>query len=397
MECSVLQIGACRATSKDNGTSYCARIDGEDVNIEFHGNCQVTAIGSLYLAVSLLQAMATGRPIHIDESLPVNARLMANLARIQGIFSSWNHGLKPVPVEAAAVVETAVQPGGISFFSGGVDSNYTLHREMDSITHLVALNSFEGTFARSDWEAFTQTQGRIAQQAGKQLVCVTGDYGPFCRKRGIVRYFQHGLDLCGVASALGFGVSYIPTSMTFDWIFPWGSHPVSDPLWGGNDQKIVHHGLERRLEKLASIAQQQYLLDNLQVCWQSAHDNCGQCVKCLRTMVGLKLLGLRSQSLPELADYALAGEMWIGNEAAVPFFRDIAMEAAERGELELEKMMRRKLWRYTVRHHGGILLDLLAPRPMKKTVRRLVHGKQNQAWITMSEVNPGFKRGHAAQ
>lgn len=388
---SVLSIGDCRRAPGNAGPSFRAQVDGEELEIEFSGDCQVTAIGSLYLAIALLDAMATGRSLYLDASLPVNARLMANLPALQGIYCTWNSGLKRVPVEAASVVESVVQPGGMSFFSGGVDSNYTLARHSDSITHLVTLNSFEGARERSDWEVFTDIQGRVAKRAGKQLVCVSGNFGQFGRRRGIIRPFQHGLDMGGVASALGFGVTYIPSSTSCDCIIPWGSHPVSDPLWGGGDQRIVHDGLERRrLEKLAGIGDQRYLLDHLQVCWESAHDNCGQCAKCIRTMVGLKLLGLRSGALPELQSYALANSMWISDDGAVPYFRDIAMEAAARGEAELEKLMRRKLWRYAVRSNASGLLTLLVPGPPGSLVRRWLHGKQNGAWITMSSVNREF-------
>ena len=82
-------------------------------------------------------------------------------------------------------------------------------------------------------------------------------------------------------------------------LYPWGSHPLCDPLLSASELRMVHYGAAfDRIERTASIARDDSALELLHVCGRNGHGkgNCGNCRKCLRTMCTLDLLGARSRA-----------------------------------------------------------------------------------------------------
>lgn len=83
---------------------------------------------------------------------------------------------------------------------------------------------------------------------------------------------------------------------------PHGSHPLLDPCFGSSDMRIRHDGITMtRLDKTRLIAEWDTALRNIKVCgpnWPGR--NCGQCEKCIRTMLELLAVGVldRSKAFP---------------------------------------------------------------------------------------------------
>jgi 7-cyano-7-deazaguanine synthase in queuosine biosynthesis len=72
-------------------------------------------------------------------------------------------------------------------------------------------------------------------------------------------------------------------------MIPDGSNFITDPLWSSGYTQIIHDGADsRRNDKIKFIAENSNALSILRVCWQDKGYNCGQCSKCLRTMVALR-------------------------------------------------------------------------------------------------------------
>ena len=91
---------------------------------------------------------------------------------------------------------------------------------------------------------------------------------------------------------------YVPGSYTYKELFPWSSHPLLDPLWSTSDLESVHDGCEAaRLEKVGAISDWSGPLRHLRVCYLNSQDryNCAKCEKCLRTLVALRLHGVRDK------------------------------------------------------------------------------------------------------
>ena len=93
---------------------------------------------------------------------------------------------------------------------------------------------------------------------------------------------------------------YIASSFHYRDLFPWGSHPLLDPLWSSDMLEFIHHGCEaRRIEKVEFIAGFDAALNNLRVCHLKGSNegayNCSRCSKCVRTMLSLEVAGKLSQ------------------------------------------------------------------------------------------------------
>lgn len=71
------------------------------------------------------------------------------------------------------------------------------------------------------------------------------------------------------------------------------AHALIGHLFSTSSTRFVYDGITRtRWEKTELIAQSGIALDTLRVCWVSRDEkNCGQYVKCCRTMLTLGLLG----------------------------------------------------------------------------------------------------------
>ena len=76
----------------------------------------------------------------------------------------------------------------------------------------------------------------------------------------------------------------------------WGSHPASDYLLSGSDFRIIHDGAGfTRSQKIANMANHDFIINNLKVCWEGKKQdqNCGFCEKCIRTKLDFLANGLK--------------------------------------------------------------------------------------------------------
>ncbi len=100
--------------------------------------------GDAFLSSALLPAMRRGEKLEIDPTLPVSPKLLRNVFLLQEIFYSWNpKELKIIPVSANVSPAEPLNAGAVSFFSGGVDSTYTLLKRAKEISHVVHIQGFD--------------------------------------------------------------------------------------------------------------------------------------------------------------------------------------------------------------------------------------------------------------
>ena len=106
---------------------------------------------------------------------------------------------------------------------------------------------------------------------------------------------------------------FVPASDSYGTLWSRGSHPLLDPLWGTEMLEIVHDGCEAdRPQKMAVVARSDVALQNLRVCnKQHATYNCGDCEKCVRTMVDLRLVDAldRCPTFPDVLDLRRVARM----------------------------------------------------------------------------------------
>jgi hypothetical protein len=257
------------------------------------------ASADAFLAAALLPAMARGEPLDLDPSFTASPMLLEGLDRLQEIFCAWNPALRRVSVIARAASPRAARIGRAAFFSGGLDSLYTFLDGENELSHAIQIHGFDyGRDNRALAEEAERRNRHFVEGKGRRLVVVESNHRELYDRHQIDVTAYHGGLLASVGLALGFERIHIPASHTWTSLFPWGSHPVTDPLWSTETVRIVHDGIAGRPAKLRRVGQDPAALALLRVCFQAY--NCGTCEKCLRTRFALRALGLRSPALAPL-------------------------------------------------------------------------------------------------
>lgn len=245
---------------------------------------------------------------------PISAKLSASLDTVQAILTQWWPELRRVQVTAtpAGGASPAAPRTSAAFFSGGVDSFYTCLKHARApgaalappLTHLVHMEGVERPLEESvDAHDLRDEIRSVAEHYELDVVFGRTNIRSVFPLSWSMYYHGAGLSAIGLSLGAGFSRIHIPSTHSFRDLFPWGSHPLLDPLWSTESTAIVHDGCEAtRIEKTALVAGDSFALDHLRVCLHNAAGpgNCGRCNKCIRTMVTLEALGAlpRAKSFP---------------------------------------------------------------------------------------------------
>ena len=255
-------------------------------------------------ATSLLPVAAkTGSDLHVDGEL--SAALHENFNQIARIWKEW-YGLRfgRLGGEVREPNGAAASPGVGCFFSGGVDSFYTVLKNLDRehgenrLTHLIYVRGFDVDLDDHGLDAMVADRlGRAGDELGLPVIRASTNLRRLSDRFASWGRLQHGAALAGVAHCLSglLKTVLVPATHTYQHVFPWGTHPLLDPLWSDDCITFVTDGCEAtRAAKIANrIASSDAALRHLRVC----HDNrdmaynCGRCEKCVRTKVVLQLAG----------------------------------------------------------------------------------------------------------
>ena len=288
----------------DEYVELSAEVDGDRICFRAPREFDLPVCAEPFVGVALLEAMYRNVDIVIDQQAALSEKLALALPEIQSIYKCWNSDLSVVKIIARQEPQSEDHERVSCYFSAGVDASHTALRHLDKISHLVMIGNFEisGNSPES-WQRGIDKQSQFAQSIGKELVPIWTNAKEWIHEKKIFWGFAQGLFLGSMAPLLQSKIVYIASGFTYRSASPWGSNPLSDPLWSTEATQIVHDGAAfRRWQKLEELCKNQSFLDNLKVCWLSEDENCGECSKCLRTMLALKLLGATSKALPELTD-----------------------------------------------------------------------------------------------
>lgn len=306
------------------------------------------------LAAGLLPAcMFEGENLIIDS--PASGTLLRNLARAQEVLTTWYPFLVPVDIAPTSVGDGVADRalGVACCFSAGVDSWYSLLKHQDRVSHLLLVRGFDiGLDNEGLW---AETLGRIADVAermGKRLITCETNLRVLADKRrcgwgkpcGLDFWGQclHGSALASIGLMLGseIGELIVPASHSYDRIRPWGSSPLLDSFLSSHSVEIVHDGCEAgRVKKIYSIAASDLALESLRVCYtNSAAYNCGQCEKCIRTLIALRICGARhrAKTFPEHVPLSRVREVVIP-ESGMKMYEELMQEAWWVNDFELAK------------------------------------------------------------
>lgn len=318
------------------------------------------------LPLTLLPAMRCATALRVLG--PLSARLLAATPQIQDVFSSWGrHGTGPALRHVDVETEDDVVLGDVGargvgcWFSGGVDSWYTVLKHLDEITHLVFVRGFDIRRHETELAARATEIARAASDSlGKQLIELDVDVRHYS-DRYVPWGLYHGAAMASVAHLLESQLStiFVPASDTYATLEPLGTHPLLDPLWSTERLEVVHDGCEAtRVDKVAFFRDDPRPLEYLRVCADSRpkHLNCGRCHKCTVTMVALRIAGLDGHcaTLPLLDVRAVPRRVRLPTEGGRRLWRryrdDLRAGGKDRRlEAAVTRLLRSQWWRRTLR------------------------------------------------
>lgn len=281
---------------------------------------------------------------------PVDQLLLENLKGVQQIWHGWYPVFEPVRILAPAAAPQPSRPSKrtLTSFSGGIDGFFSLLRHRDTVTDLVSIAGFNTPM--DDLANMRADLGPIARKFNTRHVPIVTNirYGnhpptPYSIEELMVG-LAHGCFLAAIAHLMEahFDTYIIPATHSFSHLSPFGSHPLTDPLYSSSALRIVHDGAAfDRVERTRVVAGSNDALSVLHVCWQDFRTgNCSKCEKCLRTMATLDLLGARDRaSTFDWSEYPLErlARAWLPNESQRHFFTEIASQARAEGRLDLSR------------------------------------------------------------
>ena len=307
--------------------------------------------------LGLYPASEIGAPLKLAGE--VEASLLGRAKSISDLFRTWWVGCRNVDVDARPrqAQPSAVQRGAALFFSGGVDSCYSLVDAQQRLSALITLVGVDVPLSDTEATARLEAMSRdVAERKGLESIVIETNVAQVFHP--YVSWIEHhGSALAAIGHMLSRRIDRILIASSGNeatWNSPWGSHPALDPLLGSAQLAVEHHGLVSRFDKIAAIARDPDLLNILRVCNRSRH-NCGQCDKCAFAMRALEILGF--DSAPTFPSFLpRRGQMKAVDHA---FFTELerlheaAMEAG-RGDLapEIEEAMARYQKREPLRKLG---------------------------------------------
>ncbi len=298
-----------------------------------------------FVRAILIYAMGRLRAVHVRGA--VSPGLFANLADFQNAFTIF-HGLPAAPpVEFSADEAAESAPGGrsdgITAFSGGVDSCFSVYRHSSRsdlapkrpIRAALMMHGFD--IPLDDATAFARVAARgaeLTREAGLKLF--TGATN--LRSLPVPWETQFGTAVAASLSffqpAYAFGLvpsfhDYAHTDLGH------GSNPLTDPLLSSPAFQVIHDGTSfGRIDKLALLQGWPSALRHLRVCWQGEHldRNCCRCEKCIRTILMLRLCGVeRPEAFPLAVGPAEIARLVIPNQAGLDEHTYLLAEARRRG------------------------------------------------------------------
>jgi hypothetical protein len=251
----------------------------------------------------LLHVMKHGAGLRVRGE--VSPALLDGLETLQAIWQRW----RPRRYRQVSIIADREEPAtsalsdeGVFAFSGGVDATFSLFRHLHGtvgrngrkpgaalLVHgmdipLDRLDFFEGAARRAD---------RILRNTGVPLIPLRTN------ARQLRQDWEDAFGLllsgCFLLLQSGYRHSIRGSGEPYDTLLlPWGATPLTDRLASTEAQEHIHDGAEfDRTEKVRWLAEHTAVTGDLRVCWAGPEldRNCGECEKCVRTMLNFWAVG----------------------------------------------------------------------------------------------------------
>lgn len=347
----VVRIHSRTARTTEAGTTVAFAVDGlslPEVRFEVPSGFEGFISDGYDAAVValLIPAMLAGARIDVEGA--IDAELLWSLNEQAGpLLQLTNPTLRQLRVTAARSLNEPAGTAVLTGLSGGVDSMHIamthLHNSLASgplrVSHFV-YNDI-GRAASRELVTLRQSRSRkLAARLGVPLIEVASNQKEFHSLEFQASHTIHNATVplllrAGTRSwlyASGYPLAEVRAAPTHDLA---SIDPLLLPMLSTSELRLISiGGTMPRVEKTRAIAGWPVAHDFLTVCVRSV-PNCGQCDKCLRTLLTLELLGdigAFAESF-DLAAYREARDAFIAKAMASDqfFHREIRDLARERG------------------------------------------------------------------
>lgn len=336
--------------------------------------------GNPWLACLLPLAVTLKEPLEL--ALPVDPGLREGADALMQVWRGWYPGVtEPVPIEAdllpAGTPDLAAR--NATFFSGGLDSFYTLlrHEPGGDAHHRIALDDLITIWGfdipledRAAFERLSVRNEAIAAATRKSLVTIATNLRESSWQRTNWGRLGQAPALAAVGLALEnrFQRVLLPSSIPYRSSKPWGTHPLVDPLLSTTRLAFRDDGaVARRVMKAQAVAGSDLAMRELRVCWMGRSDtNCGRCEKCLRTLTMFELLGLRDRCVSFPADawsVEALGALRLRQDLDRGQMERVRALAVERARPDVVRAIDRAVRRYDIRRSLVKVARTLRLRP----------------------------------
>jgi len=361
----------------DGTTRLTGEVAGQPLFWHVTGSSAFEARGEPFVAALLPAAMRAGVAIELPPELPVDPDFLANMARLQTIFGRWFAQLAPVTIHARVAARRLPTAGRATGYSGGVDSSYTVDTLAHKLDAALLIDGIEYPYRDEALATrVTHELGAALDGRGIRLVQVTTNVKTALRALGGNWAEGIGGAIASAVHIAGFRDYQIAASNSWENLRPYGSHPLTDPLWSSANVRIGHHGAElRRIDKIGYLGGVPDLIERIRVCFQGNAYNCGVCQKCLQTAAGFRALGLRSSALPHLDDARLLRKATVEHDGDLVDWQEILLPDLSQSDPELHGELDRLIRRYRWRQVGRDLDSLISGGRLRRLNQRR-RGKQ---------------------
>ncbi len=272
-------------------------------------------------------------PYFIDDGLLKRSR------QVQELISSWTPVCRPIEVKTLAATGRPIEerqshaaPG--LFFSGGVDSAYSLAMNQANNKFLISIIGCDFALTESEKvDHLINNVTAVAEDFGQQVIFLETDL-PTKMQRYLGWIEYHGSALAGFRHLLTPHITEMRVASSVDerggWEIPWGSHPGIDPRLGTQANPIYLDGLCLRVNKIKHLADSDSLLRHLRVCYHGG-ENCGRCSKCIFTWWCLRIHGIRDGLVEFQSPELLINPLHLGDDYMLRDF-ELLLALAEKDQ-----------------------------------------------------------------
>ncbi|SDQ94994.1 hypothetical protein [Natronobacterium texcoconense] len=259
-------------------------------------------------------AWANGADVYADE---VDATFARALADVRDVLDSMYDFIEGGELYARRTIDPEPDARGESalLFTGGVDSTYSYVRHRDEEPILTSIRGWTITpdpADDGDWADLTERVSAFADERGLETAFLETNALSALDHAMLLAHYRHrvdgswyssvghGLGLLGLCAPMAYarGVEdmYVAATHWEGIDLEWGSCPEIDDRVRWSGTRCHHDGYEltrqERIDAIADYVDSEAPTLELQTCNRRMDGNCGECEKCYRTAVGLRLSGL---------------------------------------------------------------------------------------------------------